>query len=292
MTARASSIDGRTFAFETSTTDAVPVGAYVTVSTDENVFLGQVLDAALTQAAAGGSVRSITGSGRLLSPSGDGGFDDATLGLADTELVTEHFTTALGSTAGLELGTLQTTTEVPALLNAKGFGRHTFLCGQSGSGKTYTLGVVLERLLLETDIRMVIIDPNSDFVNLGAVRPQESAGFSDSEYQRLSERYEAISPHIHVFGGEGSKGRLRAVFGRLSFEQQTMVLGLDPVRDAEEYNAFVRITRRFEEGDYTIDDVMGRRGRPSPTTLGASASGSTTWASSSNPFGPGRRHLF
>ena len=27
-----------------------------------------------------------------------------------------------------------------------GFGRHTFLCGQSGSGKTYSLGVLLERV--------------------------------------------------------------------------------------------------------------------------------------------------
>ena len=36
-------------------------------------------------------------------------------------------------------------------LDAGGFDRHTFICGQSGSGKTYSLGVVLERLLLETE---------------------------------------------------------------------------------------------------------------------------------------------
>ena len=48
-----------------------------------------------------------------------------------------------------------------------GFDRHTFLCGQSGSGKTYSLGMVLERLLLETSLRLVILDPNSDFVRLG-----------------------------------------------------------------------------------------------------------------------------
>src|SRR5215216_4193249 len=42
---------------------------------------------------------------------------------------------------------------------------HTFLCGQSGSGKTYSLGVVLERLLLETDLRLI-----SDFARLGELR--------------------------------------------------------------------------------------------------------------------------
>jgi uncharacterized protein len=52
---------------------------------------------------------------------------------------------------------------------ASGFDRHTFLCGQSGSGKTYSLGVILERLLIETDLRMVVLDPNSDFVRLAAL---------------------------------------------------------------------------------------------------------------------------
>src|SRR3990172_10071928 len=44
------------------------------------------------------------------------------------------------------------------------------ICGQSGSGKTYSLGVMLERLLLETSLRIVILDPNSDFVRLGQIR--------------------------------------------------------------------------------------------------------------------------
>ena len=54
----------------------------------------------------------------------------------------------LGSNSAIELGRLQAPTEVAAQLLAKGFGRHTFMCGQSGSGKTYTLGVILERMLL------------------------------------------------------------------------------------------------------------------------------------------------
>ena len=35
MTARANSIDGRTFSFETPLADAVPIGSYVTISTDQ-----------------------------------------------------------------------------------------------------------------------------------------------------------------------------------------------------------------------------------------------------------------
>ncbi len=44
------------------------------------------------------------------------------------------------------------------------------MCGQSGSGKTYSLGLVLERLLVGTSLRMVILDPNSDYIRLLEVR--------------------------------------------------------------------------------------------------------------------------
>ena len=54
-----------------------------------------------------------------------------------------------------------------ALLPSSSFNRHTFLCGQSGSGKSYAMGVLLEQLLIDTDLPMVILDPNGDFVQLG-----------------------------------------------------------------------------------------------------------------------------
>jgi hypothetical protein len=72
--------------------------------------------------------------------------------------------------ATLPVGELTLAPGVPFALDAGGFDRHTFFCGQSGSGKTYSLGVVLEQLLLETGLRIVILDPNSDFARLGTVR--------------------------------------------------------------------------------------------------------------------------
>jgi hypothetical protein len=44
--------------------------------------------------------------------------------------------------AKLRLGELALAAGVPCLADAGGFDRHTFLCGQSGSGKTYSLGVM------------------------------------------------------------------------------------------------------------------------------------------------------
>jgi DNA helicase HerA-like ATPase len=271
VAAHAFSIDGRTFSFKAGLTDAVPIGSYVTIETDDGTYLGQVLESAPGARGSGPSdgalTPSILGRGLLLSQVVDGEFTgldrsdvfgNGVVASADSSLVAAHLTSALGSSSAIELGKLQRPKGVTAHLQSTGFGRHTFLCGQSGSGKTYTLGVILERLLLDTDIRMVVIDPNSDYVNLGSVQARESTGFSDGDYQDLASRYEAVSSRVHVLGDAGAEHRLQVQLGRLSFRQQTMVLGLDPIADAEEYNAYVRIVRDLGKEGFSLDDVVAK----------------------------------
>jgi len=259
MSARAHSIDGRTFAFTAPLSAAVPISAYVSIVVDEHTYLGQVLEVTVdtgSPAPAGSPVaRHVSGRGRLLT-SGSPAFGDGAVTAADSKSVAEHLASTLGSNSAIELGRLQAPTEVAAQLLAKGFGRHTFMCGQSGSGKTYTLGVILERMLLDTDIQIAVIDPNSDYVNLGSVMPEKATRLPVDEYRSLAARYEAVAPRVQVFGGEGSEDRLQALFGRLPFRQQTTVLGLDPLTDAEEFNAFTRIVRNLDTEEYSLDDVM------------------------------------
>ena len=123
--------------------------------------------------------------------------------------------------------------EVAARLRSQGFGRHTFLCGQSGSGKTYALGVVLERLLLQTDLRMAIFDPNADFVHLGSTLP----GVAEDDARRIAERGVRVlrSNSTRTEGDEP----LRMRFRTMTRQAQAATLQLDPVRDQEEYNAFI-----------------------------------------------------
>ena len=107
-----------------------------------------------------------------------------------------------------------------------GFGRHTFLCGQSGSGKTYSLGVLLEQLLMQTSLRVVVLDPNSDYVRLGELSTE-----ADDE---SVERYRAAAGRSRSQRNE-RRDSIRVRLRDLSPAHQAAFLRLDPVADRGEY---------------------------------------------------------
>jgi uncharacterized protein len=142
----------------------------------------------------------------------------------------------------LEVGTLRSAERgvsgTPALVRAQGFGRHTFLCGQSGSGKTYALGVLLEQLQLETGLRIVVLDPNADYVKMDQVR--------DTVPAAVRERWAATS--FTVLGSDATGATpLRLRFATMPRAAQAAVLRLDPLGDRGEYNTFIRLMSRLEE---------------------------------------------
>ncbi|GAA1857038.1 ATP-binding protein [Microbacterium koreense] len=131
----------------------------------------------------------------------------------------------------LPIGTLLESPEsAPAELIAKRFNRHTFWCGQSGSGKTYALGVVLEQVLVHTRLPIVVLDPNSDFVKLDQLRPDADAG----DAAALRDR------DIRIFRPGGERP-LKARMLDMPLRSQAAVAGLDPIHDAEEFNAMLGI---------------------------------------------------
>ena len=192
----ATSVDGRRFTYQASLHGlALQSGSYVALEQGSERRLGQVVTLGVGEKHAlelagddaGGhraqvAIRGAEGEGRVLD--GDGApFHDASVRPATPEEVRAHLEETAPRRAQLEIGELMLAPGVPFALDAGGFGRHTFLCGQSGSGKTYSLGVVLEQLLLETDLRIVVLDPNSDFKRLGQLRPDAD----DSDTTRYAE---------------------------------------------------------------------------------------------------------
>lgn len=252
--AGATSVDGRTFTYEAPVgAELVPPGGFVALVDGERRALGQVLDqqlvlrpgpvAAVTlndeglgaedglAMNANVRLRAIEGGGRILA--GDGKpFVDAALQPASAAELSTFFAQAGSDAVRLAIGRLALVDgEVAASLDAAGFDRHTFLCGQSGSGKTYSLGVVLERLLLDTSLRVVVIDPNSDFVRLREPRQGADPGLA----ARLAELAAAIRVRRPTL--EHVDERLRFRIAELDAAAIGGVLRLDPVADGDEYAA-------------------------------------------------------
>ncbi len=153
--------------------------------------------------------------------------------------------------AELTIGTVSGTEGEPATLDARRFNRHTFWCGQSGSGKTYALGVVLEQLLVETDLPMVILDPNADYVRLAEPRPDADP----SDAARLSETDIRVFRSLSSSSSSGSAQPLRVRYLDLSSASKAALLQLDPIADAEEYNVLLRADARRDmfDSDTVID---------------------------------------
>ena len=54
-------------------------------------------------------------------------------------------------------------------VSPESLGSHTAIIAQSGSGKSFFLGRLIEELLLKTKARCVILDPNADFRRISEV---------------------------------------------------------------------------------------------------------------------------
>ena len=246
----ATSVDGVRFQVQASLHGlTLRRGGYVQLGTGERGRLGQITDLGVrsvqaeVQGATGGAssmlLRLAEGTGLVLDADGTP-FHDAPVRPAESEEVGAWFAGARPDRAGLVVGELLLAPGVPAVLDAGGLNRHTFMCGQSGSGKTYSLGLMLERVLAETSLRIVILDPNSDYVGLGRVR--------DDADPSQATRYAHVPPSVTVWGGESADRPLRLGFAELAPAAQAGILGLDPVRDREEFAVLVDLLAAAQPG--------------------------------------------
>jgi DNA helicase HerA-like ATPase len=242
----ATSVDGRRFNFQVSLHGLeLEPGGYVTIEGDDSTRLGQLLSLELrdqdTTAPGVGQVRLRAGGGDGVVLHGDKRpFHDALVRRATPDEVGAWLEGTRPDRAQLDVGELALARGVPFRLDASGFGRHTFLCGQSGSGKTYSLGVLLERLLMETNLRVVVLDPNSDYVRLGEPRVDD-------------ERYRDAAASVHVRSGSSGPNPIRVRLRDLSPVHQAGLLRLDPLGDRAEYGELLDLIE--DESIRSLEDL-------------------------------------
>ncbi len=83
--------------------------------------------------------------------------------LAPDKLVQEFF--SYPEEEGLHIGYLISRATIPVHISLNGFKRHLAILAQTGAGKSYTVGVLVEELLAK-GATIIIIDPHADYVFL------------------------------------------------------------------------------------------------------------------------------
>ena len=265
------STNGRQVGFVGPLDAGIAVGGIAMVEHDEGLIAIHVFDVHLEtrqgtreieagddDITIGFAMRHVSGSGVIIGMLGADGFTAADqyrpfgerpVRAATDDEVGQVMATLDGDAATIEIGALRGFPALPARLRSKGFSRHTFMCGQSGSGKTYTTGVLFERLLAHSSLPMLIIDPNSDHVNLGALaHPDDTSPESD--------RYRTVAPSVVVSRTRGlpSTITLCVDFSDLDLDVQAALLRLDPIADLDDYAALRAVTERLET-PYSVTDV-------------------------------------
>lgn len=236
--ALATSVDGRTFSYLVSPDGLdAPNGGYLMLDHASGVRLGQVTTIGLLADGAGRAGLARV-EGHVLA-GGEGPFHEAHTRPATPPEVAEWLEDVRPARASLAVGTLACADGVELRLDAGAFDRHTFLCGQSGSGKTYALGTILERLLVETTLRIVILDPNSDFTRIGELRA-DAPSYVQARYAD-----NAAGVAVRSAAGAGAE-RLHVRFRDFDAAEQAAVLRLDPIADRDEYAALAEALERAD----------------------------------------------
>lgn len=91
----------------------------------------------------------------------------------------------------VEVGSLITRAEVPVSLSIKGFRRHLAIIAQTGSGKTYLAGIIVEELLRKGGT-LIVLDPHADYVFLS---------------RRTDGKKHELSDKMTIFRNPASTGR-------------------------------------------------------------------------------------
>ena len=146
----------------------------------------------------------------------------------------------------LFIGHLITRPEIPVFLSLKGFRRHLAILAQTGAGKSYTAGVLIEELL-KKGATIVVIDPHADYVFLSMTRDAKNYSNRITVFQTLKStgRYNLPrKPEIY-----------QVKFSDLSLDEIAYVCGIE-----ERYTNILRSLQNaldeLKNKDYSLADLI------------------------------------
>ena len=149
---------------------------------------------------------------------------------------------------------LEKATKEPVAIDPIGLMKHSVILAQSGSGKSFMIGRLLEEIILKTRARVVVLDPNSDFVRLA--QPDESIWkarklkdwfYPNETFKEFSAEWNAKERVV-----VGSNRNLRDArplvmdWGSLDSYQMAAICGIDIQSDSDLY-WYLFLTRQIAQ---------------------------------------------
>ncbi len=158
-----------------------------------------------------------------------------------------------------------------AVMSPAAFRRHTAVIGQSGCGKSYAIGLLIEQLHHRASADIVVLDMNGDFVDMGmeAVSLDRVNEFGPafpvepSAYSRLVEVHNRHRSRVAVGGFATNEPCPHSVGIEphdLTNSEFCAALGLHPLETAEEFNEVLGAIRamRVASPNWTIAQLKSR----------------------------------
>lgn len=155
-----------------------------------------------------------------------------------------------GVESGLEIGALINRPQVEVRLDPNGMRRHMAVIAQTGAGKSYTVGVLLEQLL-GLGGTVLVFDPNSDYVLMGRSPQRTPTPFAErvSVYRVPSDHPSRIAD-----ADIGAVQRLSVRFASLDADEVCEVAGIS--EKAANIRLAVRQAWQSLQGkDYTAEEL-------------------------------------
>lgn len=171
--------------------------------------------------------------------------------MAPDSLVQEFF--SYPEEEGLHIGYLISRSSVPVYVSVNGLRRHLAILAQTGAGKSYTVGVLIEELL-KKGATIIVIDPHADYVRLSR-RPDGTP--------------HEFSARVKVFRNPNSTGRYSkdqldnvvdytVRFSDLDVDELCRIIGV-PERWAnvrQSIESAMKVLKKEKEDGYTADDLI------------------------------------
>lgn len=160
---------------------------------------------------------------------------------ADQELISD----TLGlEDAGLGIGTLETNPNIDIFVDQEDFYKHFAVLAQTGAGKSYLTGVLIEELLKQ-DFPVLVVDPHGEYSSLGEPNPNsdEPQSYDIVEYSPNTDVNQDARPLKFSSLNMEKKELLEVIPDSLTNSQMGVL-----------YNSLKRLKDKSE--DYNLTDIM------------------------------------